>query len=795
MAHGPRPTSCALLLSATVLGTIGTAASAENSIPAPLAPRSAIDPPVPGGQPDQPRPVGLTINGKTTPDPVLVARWGEAVLVRRTDLARSLDVSPGTHAQRIIAGEPYVVLAAMDGLTARLSDDGTMLIMSADPLLFPTIRIGRPGSVLQMSEIVPAAFVSYDLSYLRWNSRDAFSAFVDAGASGEWGVVGTTLLMQNGPGAVVRLDSAYQRDFPDSRVRLVLGDTFTRGAEWNAPARFAGIRVGTDFALQPQVINFPLPMLAGAATEPSTVDLLSASSQQTFQVQPGAFLIDYQPEFSGAGEVTMMVTDSTGMARQVNRAFYTSPRLLRPGLGEFSIEAGFLRENYGARSFDYSDPFIALFGRYGLSDNLTLAGRIEASGAAQMAGASVGGVVGPIGEFSLAAAVSDSAAGRGIFGRAQFQRIAPTHSFTISYQRDNGRFEQVGAPRVFGPRRDLSRSELVVAGTVSLGTFGDINIGHIDARTSDGARFGTTTASLSGTLGALFFNVGVRRQESALGRDYGGFASVSLPLGPRGNASLRIDNERMIASAGRVPPNDEGLGFQLAAGRAVSTGEPILSGSAILRTSAGDIEVAGDSSEFGNSIRIGARGALVAVASQVVATPQIESGFALVEVEGEDQVTLFLENRPVVAKGGRGRKAILTGLQPYAENRVGIDIAALPITADVIAPEQIVVPGFRQAAMVRFGGAEGVAATLAFADQAGNPVPPGLEVFAGTQLIGRSGFDGLVFFPVLPIGETVTIRGNGYACVARLQASPDKLAMSAQQPVTCETLKDPRPGS
>ncbi|MCU0948482.1 MAG: fimbria/pilus outer membrane usher protein [Porphyrobacter sp.] len=757
----------------------------ERALPVPPQPaRQANDRPDPG-RTETPRPVGLLLNGGTLPEPVMVAGSGDRLLLRQSDLSRILTVPPGAMVGETIAGEPYVLAASLAGLSAKLSDDGTLLLLTADPGLFPVSRIGPQALPLRLNEAVPAAFISYDVNYLRWNGRDTVSAFVDGGTSGPWGVLGTTLLVQDQSRPVIRLDTAFQRDFPDDRVRLVVGDTFTRGAEWNLPARFAGIRIGTDFSLQPQVVNFPLPALSGSAAEPSIVDLLSAGARQSFAVQPGNFMVDFQPVFSGAGAVTMMITDSAGMSRQITRDFYTSPRLLRPGLGEFSIEAGVLRENHGVRSFDYSDPFLAAFGRYGVTDRLTLSGRIEASPGLQMAGAGVGWVLGQVGEFSLSGAVSDSASGRGTFARAQFQRIARTHSFTVSYQRDNGRFAPVGSPALISPRAGMPRSELALAGTISLGTIGDISVGHIDARTSDGARFRTSTASFAGTWVRVFYNLGVRQQDSAVGRDHGAFVSVSVSLGRRGNANLRVDEDRLLASAGRVPPNDQGIGFQVAAGREAGSGSAILSASALVRTVAGDFELAADRNPAGSGIRASARGALVAVGGKVAATPRIETGFALVELESEEAVTLYLENRPMVVKGGKGRQAILTGLQPYVENQVAIDLGALPIDAQIAAPEQMVVPGFRQAARVRFGGAKGSPATLAFVGADGAPVAAGLDVFVGTQLVGRSGFDGLVFFPDLPSGATVSIRGTGYACDAKLPDKSANQSLMVATPIVC----------
>ena len=95
--------------------------------------------------------------------------------------------------------------------------------------------------------------------------------------------------MQSAGRGAVRLDSAFQRDWLDKRFRLVIGDMVTGVTEWSVPARFAGIRVGTDLSLQPTLVAFPLLTRTEAATLPSTLELILSAGSQKVSVQPGAF--------------------------------------------------------------------------------------------------------------------------------------------------------------------------------------------------------------------------------------------------------------------------------------------------------------------------------------------------------------------------------------------------------------------------------------------------------------------------------------------------------------------------
>lgn len=734
------------------------------------------------------RPVGLIINGQLSSDPVLIAGQNAQLLVRSADLRKFVAFPTAMTGDIRINGDDYVSLSSVTGLAARLSDDGTMLTIDADISVFPTARVTRRPKLTPVGEIVPAAFLSYDLVASHWRGQQSASAFVDTGLSGPWGLAGTTALFQAGRRGPVRLETFYQRDLPANRIRMVVGDTNTRAAEWNAPVRFAGVRIGSDFSLDPDGITFPIPSLAGSATQPSTVELLSAGARTSLDVQPGTFLIDYQPMFSGVGEVTMRITDSAGISREVSRSFYTSSRLLIPGLADYSIEAGFLRENFAVRSFDYGQPFGAAFARVGLSETLTASGRAEISPAIQMAGAALGWVLSPIGEFSMAGAVSRSNGRRGAFARVQFQRIAPTHSVTFSYQRDNGEFATVGQHDTSHLRARSHQRELAIVGTVSLGVLGHMSLGHIDARSSDGERYRATDISIARAVNGAYFTMGYRRTQFRDKIDQGAFLSASVRLGRRGHASFRVDDSRVVAIASRDVPNDQGLGVQVAASLGPHGRGPNISTTGILRTQLGDIELSGDWSEGGSGLRVNARGALVAVPGRIVTTPRIDDAFAIIELESDAPVTLYLENRPVAASVSSGKPAIIPGLQPYTENRISLDASMLPINADIDGVESLVVPGFRQAVKARFGGARGTSVTVAFVDQEGAPVPPGLDVYLGPSLVGLTGYDGLVYFEATTPGMAVSIKGQHFACETQL---PPHHAADARRPVLCAPSSDP----
>ena len=722
-----------------------------------------------------PIPVGVALNGATLDDPCLVARRDGHLFVP-TEAARQWGLNlPPLAGDFTFNGQAFTAIDGRTGIAARLDASGTTLLIDADHRLFPAVHFGPAQTRLARTQIIPAAFLGYDLSLIGANGRATVSTYLDGGISGAWGVLGSTAAIQSS-GGFIRLNTSFQRDFPDQRLRLVIGDTLTRAGDWNLPVRFAGIQLGTDFSLTPNEITYPLPVLRGSAALPSVVDLIAANSGRRFDVQPGDFTVDYQPTFNGAGSVSMTIRDAAGNLRTVTQNFYTSPRLLRPGLDDFSLEAGFLRKDFGWSSFAYGAPFAAAAWRHGLSNMLTVFGRVEASGQSQALGVGTGLVIAPIGEFSLSAAASHSAWGDGTLWRAQFQQITAIYTISASYQEESADFMQVGGPTPDG----AGRSELIVAGSVSLGRLGSISASHAEDNHGDSLRYSISSVSFSSNVGPAYVSVSARQTDSSGSRDRGVFAALTLPLGRRTTSSLFVDGGRTTATLTHIPPPDQGLGYRLLFARG-GAGDPSLAEGAISwRNRAGDFELAAAQQDDATGVRFHAQGALLMTGGTIAQAQRLDSAFAVVDVESDAKAHVYFENQPVAGRAGGGTRTIVTGLQPYAANRIAVDLDDLPLDTEVTYAEQTVVPGYRQAVAVRFGGAPVHPATLTLVDAQGTVLPPGLAVSLAGGAGGVTGFDGQIYLSDARPGTAIEVHGAALACRATVPA-----ASQNKKPVRC----------
>ena len=79
--------------------------------------------------------------------------------------------------------------------------------------------------------------------------------------------------------------------------------------------------------MRPDLVTFPLPTLSGSAAVPSTLTvLMNGNLVASSQVAAGPFEIPQLPAISGAGTITMTVTNALGQQVTMTQPFYASYR-------------------------------------------------------------------------------------------------------------------------------------------------------------------------------------------------------------------------------------------------------------------------------------------------------------------------------------------------------------------------------------------------------------------------------------------------------------------------------------
>lgn len=773
------------------------------------------DPPVPvvaaSAAEDDMAILEVRINGQPQDAPRPLLRRGTHLYATALDLRTWNLVIPGAPTLRT-GGVDHYDLRALAGARLTLDEATQTVDLQLAPEAFET-SVGAARGV-ERPAVFPsvfASFVNYDVVLQQDVDGTRLSGLFDATASADWGNIGTNFIAgQSGFGVerTVRLDSYYTRDDPDRLQRLSVGDAITQAAPWSTPVRFAGLQFGTRFGLQPGFVTYPLPTLRGGAGVPSSVEVYVDNVLRYQQpVAAGPFAINNVPVLSGAGEMRFAVTDALGVRRFVTTPYYVSSNLLRAGLSDYSVEAGWTRRRYGERSFDYGDAFASGGWRRGLSDAVTLDARAEASVHSRTAGLGLTWVWGAIGEFSLHGAASGGRRPAPAAAPAAAPRNGNGHLWRVAYARSSNQwnvsamrqvasrdFTQIGWQDSFSYLRGQTQ---LFAGR-SLGRWGSVGASYTQLAYSTGDRVNVTSANWSIGLGeSASLSTFVARTEQNSGRPATTVGVTwTVALGGNRNASVsaqRSDtgSHALQAEFNQPPPGDIGLGYRLRAGQ----GDSVRAEAGVdWRTRWGALSADAASLNNRTAARLRASGAVGLAGGMLFATRLSTDAFALVTVQDAPGVTIYRENQPWAVTDASGR-AIVPGLRAYSTNYLSIDAGDLPIEVTLRRDNMWVVPRYKSVADVRFDLSydQVVNATVRLPD--GSPLP------AGSDLLGTgrdeplvTGFDGAVSIPGPRPGEIFEARWRGQRCRFTLGAFDPASKLPSLGPFTCEPIGAP-PGA
>jgi outer membrane usher protein len=583
----------------------------------------------------------------------------------------------------------------------------------------------------------------------------------------------------------VRLDSSWSYSDPKSLLTFQAGDLISGGLDWTRPVRLAGFQIRRNFGLRPDLVTMPMPSLSGSAAVPSTLDVYADNVKVYSQsIPPGPFQVSNIPMVTGAGTASVVVRDSLGRATTINAPFYGSSSLLRQGISDFSVEAGFPRQFYGIQSNDYFDtPAASGSVRYGLSDRLTLEAHSEGTAGVFDGGL---GAVFPLWTFGLASlsgSGSTGNAGNGGQVSAGLQLGPHTLFFQAYSQRAFGEYSDIASVTAdtkapypvydWKPPRATDQVSLSSDLPRNLGNL-SLNFSLIDY-SGDSDRTRVVGISYNrklfgdSSLYASAFRDLDNPKEAAV------YVGISIPLGRR--RSLTVNgNENQDEKVG---------GFDLSQ----SETQEIGSTGWRIHDEEGDnpnrfVDVSYHAQparleaglqqfddKYGASLE--ADGAIVAADGGVFFANRVDDAFAVVDA-GAPGVEVLHENRPIGKTNAAG-KLLVTNLNSYQQNKISIDPLTLPIDANVPQTKATVVPADRSGAVVNFGVVtDAPAALVTFQNASGHVLDPGL---AGTlDDSGKSfiiGYDGEAYIQGLSPQNRVSITlADGSVCRASFAFTP-----------------------
>ncbi|WP_409300928.1 fimbria/pilus outer membrane usher protein [Pseudomonas sp. KCJK8993] len=773
------------------LALLSCAQAAQGATGLPPAPRALADPGTVRYY------LELVINGRNS---------GQVVAVNARDGRYLLDAALLREAGVRLPDNPVgtIVLDDLTDVQVDYDSASQQLRLQVPTDWLPRQRIEDPGLLAHIpaSSSLGALF-NYDLYYSAPanNATPYLSALLEQRAFDGFATLSNTGVYNHyfggadNPGnRYLRYDTYWRYNDEQALRSYQLGDYINGALNWTNPVRMGGLRFSRNFEVRPDLVTYPLLRYDGQAAVPSTVDLfINGYKASSSDLQPGPFAISNVPYISGAGEATIVTTDAQGRQVSTSLPFYVSNTLLARGLSDFDLSLGRLREDYGRRSLAYGDTAASGIYRYGLNDQLTLAGHAEAAGELQLLGVGSDIALATFGTLSLATSASASA-GQGdsgqqyLLGYSYYSRRIGVNLQHI--QRSDGYHDlsSLGGYR-------LSRRADQVSASLSLDGQGSIGTGYFDIQARDGNRTRLLNLSYSRSLGNRS-SVYLTLNKDLADSGYSVLLQWVLPFEVHGllNVGMTRDSqgrysERVVWS--RAAPSEGGFGWNLGQGGGASRYQQ-----ADLTWRTQNVQLrAGLYGQAGNHTRwADASGSLVWMDRALFASNRINDAFVLVSTGGYAQVPIRYENQRVGQSDENGH-LLVPWVAAYHPAKFQVDSLGLPANVRVPDVEQRVSVRQGSGALLDFPMRTVVAASISLVDEQGSPLPLGSRaehLASGQQAI--VGWDGQVYFEDLQADNQLRVRlGDGGLCQASFRLDIHKPSVSQIGPLPCRAVSGDNP--
>ncbi len=678
------------------------------------------------------RPAGLedklfavTVNGQSVTQFARVLAKGESEFYLSGDVLKSARLRLPSAPAIEVDGQAYYPLGAIAGAVVRINSEQQSLDVTAPPDAFDESHLdvnGLRGGKPQPSE--PGLFLNHNFQFTRGPGTNVLSGLVEGGLFSNLGVLvsryNTADLVQGRH--IVRLDTQFFRDFPDRKATLAIGDSISASNAWSGRIYFAGVQWASKFSTQPDFVPFVLPSMSGLAVQPSMVDVyVNNVKTLSQQVDTGPFAIHNIPIVTGQGQMQMVVTDALGRQQLISQPYISSIQLLRKGTSEYTYEAGSPRQNMGQTSYGYRSFFFEGTHRYGITDKLTIEGRAELGLDNRTAGGGLTWSLNRIGIMSAGVAGSfDGRLGKLVY--ADYSRPAQGFMLSAHYQSTSGNFRQLGLNPWQRPAGQL------IQGSIShpLGSRVIVSASYLqrDGRTEPTVR--GPFASVGVRLGRAYLNIG--GNYSTVGKPrYGATIALLIPLGERLMASSMGNVNSQTGEANftveRTLPIGPGYGYKV---QVDSFDRNAVTAGFSYQDNQGSYTAEAERTGQQTNLRFSEMGSLIFLHKHILATRWLNDSFAVVEVPGEQNADIFVNNQ-LGARTNRSGLAVVPWLVPYDKNLVRVDQRGIPIDASLDLSERTAIPFPRTGVYMKIRSGEDQRGNNSAGDRGRAACPPGSQ--------------------------------------------------------------------
>ena len=649
-------------------------------------------------------------------------------------------------------GDDFYALDALRGLTFKLDESTQSLAMQVPPRLFEaTLLNGQEIDFSAPSPASPGGFINYSISADHAEGLTNSTGSLGLGGFGRWGSAHTRILGLdlNNQARAIRLESTLTRDKPMKLTRLRFGDAISGASSWGGMVRFGGVQWGTNFSLQPGFMTSPRPEISGESALPSTVELYVENLlRMRREVPSGPFTIEDLPVLNGQGDARLVVRDILGREQVITQPFFTSSRLLKQGLQNYSYELGFVRRNFGIDSNNYGRFMAVGTHRLGFTEKFT--GEIHGELLGNQQAVGLGGVL--LSRFGgvLSGSLAMSHSKKGVGGLLGFgsQRQSGNFRFSANTQLASQDFVKLGLQSEKLAPRHISQMTVGMA-TENYGSFAANYTQQAFRDREENKIVSGSYAREVGGLGNLSASV-TRYLSGEAKTVFSLNFSMNLDLGKRRSANINMSAKPGRNNANlqlnRKSPAGGGVGYRLFSGLGDSDRREA---EVSLQNGVGNYTLAAGQSQGQTAFRGSASGGVAFLGGSSFFSRRITDSFAVVQVPGYADVGIYADNQLSTRTDSKGN-ALLTGLRSYQKNSVRIEQSDIPLDAQIDTLQLDAVPYFRSGLVLKFPVKRSRGALLTVVLVNGEPLPAGAQV----QIIG----DNILENELFPTG----MRGEVY---------------------------------
>jgi outer membrane usher protein len=432
------------------------------------------------------------------------------------------------------------------------------------------------------------------------------------------------------------------------------------------------------------------------------------------QLPPGPFELRNLPATVGSGTAEVILRDAFGRQQVISSPFYFTSSLLRAGVQEWSYDVGFRRDQQVTGLGEYGPWTVLARHRVGVTDDLSLGGRLELAADLVSGGPLVTARL-PVGEIEVSAAGSRNDTQDGYAGSLAYNYTS--RAFTVGWALSTFSDHYVSTSLKAPEDRPFLAATALIGFPVTTRSTVTLQYTHTDFRDARPQELASASVSLRLTSRANLFVTASYARQPEQKPDTTVFTGLTYFLGDSTTATASNEVSRhqntSAVEVQRSLPLGTGLGYHARVGRVEqdlpqeagrSGGSQVdYVGLADLQyqNQYGFYEASYERTTTGNSTMLTAAAGIVAIGGSLHLSRPVQDGFALVNVPGVRGVRASLDNQEIGRTDGRGQ-LLVPNLLPYYGNRIGIMDQDIPIDYSIGVTDQLVAPPMKGGSVVTF---------------------------------------------------------------------------------------------